>query len=87
MDSIDDYLKKKASQLGLERGDQLGEIQAYLDEQYPGQCRAVSINDGVLKITTPNASVASELRLAQRRILSYLQRGNPTLKTFHITIR
>jgi hypothetical protein len=66
---IADHLKKRAAEMGLDRADQLAEIQAYLDSLYPGQCRAVSLNDGVLKITTPNASLASELRLRQREIL------------------
>ncbi len=57
-----DYLKKRADELGLDRADKLAEIQAYLDEKYPGMCRAVSLNDGVLRIATSNSSVASELR-------------------------
>jgi hypothetical protein len=69
MNDLRDYLQKKAAELGLERGDQLAEIQVYLDELYPGQCRAASLNDGVLKITTPNASVASELRMGQTQLL------------------
>lgn len=68
MDDLQRYLAKKSAELGLERGDQLVAIQAYLDELYPGQCRAVGLNDGVLKITTPNASVAGELRMRQREI-------------------
>jgi hypothetical protein len=60
-----DYLRQRAAELGLERGDQLVEIQAHLDELYPGMCRAVSLNDGVLKITAANSSMASELRMRQ----------------------
>ena len=67
-DDMRDYLQKKASELGLERAEQLAEIQGYLDEKYPGMCRAVSLNDGVLKIVTPNASAASELRMGQAQI-------------------
>jgi len=70
MNDLRDYLQKKSAQLGLERGDQLAEIQAYLDTLYPGQCRAASLNDGVLKITTPSASVASELRMRQIEIIN-----------------
>lgn len=63
------YLSRRADELGLERENQLAEIQAYLDEKYgPNQCRAASINDGVLKITTRNASLASELRFDQKPI-------------------
>lgn len=70
LESLDGYLKKRAKQLGLERGQQLGVIQRHLDGLYPGQCRAVSLNEGVLKVTTPNASVASELRFKQAQITS-----------------
>ncbi|HEX7260119.1 MAG TPA: DciA family protein [Candidatus Saccharimonadia bacterium] len=65
MDSMKDSLRKRADELRLGRADELAEIQAYLDERYAGQCRAASLNDGVLKITTPNASLASELRMGQ----------------------
>ncbi len=59
------YLKERANELGLERSDQLAKIQTFLDELYPGQCRAAALNNGVLVITTPSASLASELRLRQ----------------------
>lgn len=72
MSDIADHLKKRAAEMGLDRADQLAEIQTYLDSLYPGQCRAVSLNDGVLKITTPNASLASELRLRQVEIQSQI---------------
>lgn len=72
MGDLGDYLSRKSAELGLERGDQLAEIQNYLDSLYPGQCRAVSINNGVLKITTPNASVASELRMRQKEALAQI---------------
>ena len=69
MNDMQDYLKRKSLELGLERGEQLAAIQDYLDELFPGQCRAASLNDGVLKIMTPNSSVASELRMRQLSIL------------------
>lgn len=69
MSDIGDYLQKRAGEMGLDRADQLAEIQTYLDGLYPGQCRAVSLHDGVLKITTHNASLASELRMRQREML------------------
>jgi hypothetical protein len=72
VNDLRDYLQKKAAELGLERGDQLAEIQAYLDELYPGQCRAASLNDGVLKITTSSASLASELRMRQTQLVQKL---------------
>ncbi len=76
MGELSDYLQKKASQLGLERGDQLAEIQKYLDSLYPGQTRAASLNDGVLKIVTPSASMASELRMNQVSLLKGLDTNN-----------
>ncbi len=72
MDSMRDYLKKRAHELGLERASQLSEIQRYLDGRYAGQCRATSLNEGVLKITTASASLASELRLGQVELLDGL---------------
>ncbi|HSX41107.1 MAG TPA: hypothetical protein VLF21_00510 [Candidatus Saccharimonadales bacterium] len=79
---MNDYLKKRAQQLNLGRADQLAEIQIQLDRWYPGQCRAASLNDGVLKITTPNASAASDLRMRQSEILS-----PPDVKKVVIQIR
>lgn len=58
----DDYLQRRAKELGLDRADKLAEIQAWLDKEYPGMCRAVSLNEGVLTIKVNNSSVASELR-------------------------
>jgi len=73
MDDMQNYLAKKAAELNLERGDQLAEIQTYLDSLYPGQCRAASLQDGVLRVTTPNASVATEVRMRQREILGRIE--------------
>lgn len=73
MSDIGDHLKRRAAELGLDRANQLADIQAYLDERFNGQCRAVSLNDGVLKITTPSASLASELRLGQVEVAARLK--------------
>lgn len=83
MSDIGDYLQKRAAELGLDRADQLAEIQAYLDRLYPGQCRAVSLNEGVLKITTPSASMASELRMRQTEIVG----SQPHMTRLIIVIR
>jgi hypothetical protein len=61
----DDYFARKKQQLGLDRADVLGAIQKTLDTWYPGQARAKQLHAGVLRIVTPNASVASDLRLRQ----------------------
>ena len=60
-----DYFAKKRAELGMERADVLVAVQARLDEWYPGQARARQLHLGVLRLVTPNASVASELRLRQ----------------------
>jgi hypothetical protein len=67
------YLAKRARQLNLGREDELRRIQALLEALWPAQTRAVSLNAGVLKVLTPNASVASELRLRQVEILPKLR--------------
>ena len=63
-----DYLSKKAQELGLDRADKLAEIQTYLDKKYPDMCRAVSLNEGVLVIGVKNSSVASEIRMSGTEI-------------------
>lgn len=77
-----DYLSKRADQLRLDREQTLGAAQKLLDELYPDQARALSLNNEVLKIVTPNASVASELRFRQVQILKRLG-----VKKLHIQIR
>jgi len=71
MQPIDpDYFKQKTDELGLDRADILATIQASLDEMYPNRTRVISLNNGVLKIITPSAPVAGELRLRQTTILA-----------------
>jgi len=64
-----DYLKRRAQQLGLGRAESLEQIQAILDELYPGQARALSLNRQVLRLVTASSSVASELRMNQVELL------------------
>jgi hypothetical protein len=85
-DDTRDYLKKKAEQLRLDRGDALTDVQAELEKRYPGQVRAVSFNDGVLRLITPSSGVASELRLGQVELIKTLKLTEP-LKRLAITIR
>lgn len=66
---MDDYLERKRRQLGLNRGDDLVRIQGVLDDWFPGQARARQLHQGVLRLVTPNASVASELRMRQQELL------------------
>lgn len=65
-----DYFERKRRELGMERADELDRIQTTLDEWYPGLARAKQLHLGVLRIVTPNASVASELRLRQVELLA-----------------
>lgn len=82
-----DYLQQKAQQLRLSRGDDLAKIQKLLDAIYPTQTRALSINGTLLKIVTPNASVASELRLRQLQLLSDIAKLGAGVEKLQIQIR
>lgn len=68
-----DYLKRKAQQLNLGRAEALDAATEMLNGLYPGQIRVMSLNDGVLKIMTPSAAVASEIRLRQVELIGKLQ--------------
>ncbi len=87
MDGINDYLQKRAGELGLERGDQLTEIQAELDKLYPGQCRAVSIDDGVLRVVTSNSSLASEIRFRNTEITRLFSNKDIHIQKIMVSIR
>lgn len=68
-----DYLARKAVDLGLDRADTLAAAQALVEGWYAGQVRVVSFNNGVLRLVTPNASVAGELRLRQVELITALK--------------
>ena len=80
-----DYFARKRQELGLDRGDTLEAVQQALEALYPGLVRALSLNDGVLRLTTPNSSVASELRLRQVELLDKFQKYE--IKRLQISIR
>ena len=65
-----DYFAQKRAELGLDREDQLAAIQKMLDGWYPGQARAKRLHQGTLRIVTPNASVAGDLRMRQVELLT-----------------
>lgn len=65
-----DYFAKKRLELGMDREDKLVQIQTTLDEWYPGQIRAKSIHQGVLRLVTPNSTVASALRMRQVELVA-----------------
>lgn len=69
LDNSKYYLQRKAQELDLNRADALKTIQKLLDERYPNKTRAKSLNEGVLKVTTISAPVASELRLQQSQLV------------------
>lgn len=65
-----DYFSKLRAQLGMDRADTLTTVQAVLDEWYPGKARAKMLHQGTLRIVTPSAGVASELRMRQVELLA-----------------
>lgn len=65
-----DYFEQKRKQLGLERYDTLQKVQGWLNEHYPDQARAISLNRNVLRLVTASAPVASDLRFRQVEILA-----------------
>lgn len=68
-----DHFERKRSQLGMEREDVLVGLQALLNSWYPGQVRAKKLHQGVLRLVTPSASVAGELRMRQVELLDATQ--------------
>ena len=90
MTDMADYIAKKTAELGLHREDQLTTSQSLLNARYPGQTRVLSLNGGLLRIVTPNASVASELRLRQLELLQTMNRdtnGKDTITKLIIQVR
>jgi hypothetical protein len=65
-----EYFDRKRRELGMDRADSLAQVQEWLNKSYPGLARAKSLHRGVLRIITPNASVASEIRMRQLELLS-----------------
>jgi hypothetical protein len=72
----DDYFARKRTELGMDRADTLGVVQKWLDERYPGKARAKSLHRDVLRLVTPNASLASELRMMQLELVRETGLGN-----------
>ena len=69
------YLQQKAKQLDLGRGKALQTVQELLDDRYQKRIRAISLNDGVLKIITPSAGLANNLRLEQIQLIKDLEQA------------
>lgn len=86
-DDLKIYLKRKAATLDLDRGAALKKIQGLLDKDFPAKTKAKSLNEGVLKIITPSASVASELRLRQEQYIPvFTQATTRSIERLHIQI-
>jgi hypothetical protein len=64
-----DYFERKRRALGMDRMDALGVVQQWLDQHYPTQVRAKQLHQGVLRVVTPSASVATDLRMRQMELL------------------
>lgn len=64
-----EYFARKARELGLNRADDLERVQAVLERWYPGQARARRLHQGVLRVITPSAPLASELRMRQMELM------------------
>ena len=83
---FDDYFSAKRDQLGMDRANVLQQIQATLDAWYPGATRVKQLHHGVLRIVTPNASVAADLRLRQRELLAQHKAAAQTIERLQISI-
>jgi hypothetical protein len=87
VNNLGDHLRKRAEQLRLDRGDGLFKIQSELDRRYPGQCRALSLNNGLLRLITPSSAIASELRLNQVELLNKFRSLGEPIERMTISIR
>ena len=86
-DSMKDYLEKKKRQLGMDRADQLKTVQRLLDERYGARARAVSLQDGVLKVTSTSSAIASDIRLNQVDIITQVRAEEITVTRLQISSR
>lgn len=78
MKSLDDIMRGRADSLDFSREDQLEAVQGVLNELYPGKARAKRLQDGILTITTPSATVANDLRFRQEELQTRLEQHNIT---------
>ena len=69
-----DHFKRKRRELGMDREEVLSGLQTLLNAWYPGQVRAKKLHQGTLRLVTPSASVAGELRMRQVELLDVAQR-------------
>lgn len=88
-ESTGDYLRQKAEQLGLSRLDALTKCQNVLNGLYPEQTRVLSLNQQILKVITPSATVAGDMRLRQVELLIKLRQATSphSINSLNIQIR
>ncbi len=67
--NLGDYLRQKAEHLDVGRADTLVVAQSELDRLYPGQTKAIGLHQGKLRVITPSASIASDLRMRQIKLV------------------
>jgi hypothetical protein len=79
------YFDKRRQELGLDRYDTLQKVQVWLEKNYPGQVRAVSLNRGVLRLSTSSAALATDLRFKQMYLLE-LAGGDEVAKRLQVQI-
>ena len=76
--NLGEYLRDKADELDVGRADALQIIQIELERRYPEKTRALALHQGKLRVITPNASVAGDLRLRQLDFLEIIRMTVPT---------
>ncbi len=68
-----DYFARLRAKLGMDREDVLVGIQKVLDDWYPQKVRARQLHQGTLRLETPSAGVAGELRMRQVELLNLVE--------------
>lgn len=82
-----DYFARKRRELGMDRQDTLAQIQALVDGWYPGKVRVRQLHNGVLRIATSSAGVASELRMRQLELLAHIEAVAPSTGAVRLAIQ
>lgn len=69
-----EHFARLRAKLGMDREDVLTGVQRVLDGWYPGLVRARQLHQGVLRLETPSAGVAGELRMRQVELLDAVEK-------------
>ena len=87
VDSIKDLLQKKADKFDEDKS-LIEQIQAILDEHFNGDVRALKITDDqMLVVTTPNAALASEVRLQQVHLQADIAKNMNSVEIKRLSVR